>query len=314
MTELTLGTRSSALAMAQSRWVKATIEAGGAATVELRIISTRGDQVQDRPLPEVGGKGLFTAELDQALLDGDIDLAVHSLKDLPTDLEDGLALAAVPAREDPSDVLVVRSGGPASLTALPKGARIGTSSVRRRALALAFRPDVAVHPIRGNVDTRLRKLEEGQVDALVLAAAGLLRLGLAGTASHPLDRLTWIPAPGQGALGIVARKEDATTAALLAPLEDALTRAAVTFERTLLATLGGGCSAPVGALGIPYDGGIRGWALAADPDGTRLVKAHRTGRLSDPGALGRHMAQLLLERGAGDLLAPSESAPGSISA
>lgn len=303
-----MGTRGSPLALAQSRGVAREIEARTGLRVGLRVIRTEGDRVIDRPLPEIGGKGLFTAELDRALLEGEIDFAVHSLKDLPTRLEPGVALAAVPEREDARDVLVVRDGTPGRISALPRGARVGTSSVRRRALALALRPDLDVRPIRGNVDTRLRKLEEGHFDAVVLAAAGLRRLGLTARASHPLRATLWLPAPGQGALGIVARDGDAEVLSRLSTIEHGPSRAAVTFERTVLAALGGGCSAPVGAIGLTYDGGIRGWALVASPDGRHMVKEHRTGSIDAPAALGRELADVLVSRGAKDLLAAPEGA------
>ncbi len=308
MRSLTLGTRGSPLALAQSRWIAATVEETTGRAVELQVIRTTGDRYTDRPLPEIGGKGLFTGELDAALASGEIDLAVHSLKDLPTDLAPGLVLAAVPKREDPRDVVVVRSGDSPRIATWPRGTRVGTSSTRRRALALASRGDLEVQPIRGNVDTRIRKLDEGQVDALVLAAAGLNRLGLGRRVGHALDETYWLPAPGQGALGIVTRVDDASTRSTLEALEDPASRLAVTFERAFLATIGGGCSAPVGAIGLPYDGGLRGWAMAISPDGQRMVKVDRTGSGADPAALGREVAHVLVERGALEVLAEAGSA------
>lgn len=302
MATLTLGTRGSPLALAQSRLVKERLEAAGDAAIRIRIIRTAGDRHLERSIPEIGGKGLFTAELDRALMEGEIDFAVHSLKDLPTEPTPGLVLAAVPEREDPRDVLVVGEGGPARITALARGACLGTSSARRRALALACRPDLDVQPIRGNVDTRLAKLEAGQYDALVLAVAGLRRLGLSPQASRPLSANVWLPAPGQGALALVAREGDRSTRERLAPLEHAPTRAAVTFERAFLSAVGGGCSAPVGAIGLPYDGGMRGWAMVASPDGARMVKADRSGDLAHPDALGKTLAATLVDRGALEIL------------
>ena len=304
MKALILGTRGSSLALTQSRWVASQLEAATGRSVELRIIRTTGDAVQDRPLPEIGGKGLFTAELDRALLDGEIDFAVHSLKDLPTEMEPGLVLAAVPEREDPRDVLVVREGTAPRIMNWRRGARLGTSSTRRRALALAVRADLEVEPIRGNVDTRLRKLDEGQVDALVLAAAGLRRLGLGRRTSHALDVTLWPPAPGQGALGILAREGDSETGSTLATLDDAAARTATTFERTLLAALGGGCSAPIAAVGLPHDGGLRGWGMVLSSDGSRMVKVDRSGALTDPEGLGREVARILVERGAREIMDP----------
>jgi len=302
--QVILGTRGSPLAMAQSHHVKCMVEATSDTVVEVRVIRTTGDRIQDKTLPEIGGTGLFTAELDRALLEGEIDVAVHSLKDLPTAFEPGLELAAVPPREDPRDVLVAAErGGPTSLRGLPLNAVVGTSSVRRKAWALAVRPDLDVRPIRGNVGTRLQKLEEGEYDALVLAGAGLRRLGLEDRVGQWLDRTHWTPAPGQGALAIVARMGDAATGALLAPLEDARTRAAVTLERAFLSAVGTGCSLPVGAIGLPFDGGIRGWAMVASPDGQRVLRVDRTGRVDAAPALGRQLADVLMDRGAGELLA-----------
>lgn len=300
--ELRLGTRGSDLALAQSRWVASVLEETDRARVELEVIRTTGDRVQDRPLSEIGGKGLFTRELDQALLDGDIHLAVHSLKDLPTELDEGLMVAAIPEREDPRDVLVGPADESLTLTSLSRNARLGTSSLRRQALALAFRGDLTVEPIRGNLDTRLKKVDRGDYDAIVLAAAGLRRLGRSDRIDEFMERTAWLPAPGQGALGIVTRADDAETGALLEPLRHEATTASVRAERALLATLEGGCQIPIGALGIPYDGGLRLWGLVASPDGKRVVRADRTGSVERPGELGREVAEILLERGAGDIL------------
>ena len=315
--QVILGTRGSPLAMAQSRQVKGRVEATSDAAVDVHVIRTTGDRIRDRALPEIGDTGLFTAELDRALLEGEIDVAVHSLKDLPTVLEPGLELATVPTREDPRDVLVVADrGGTVTLRGLPLKAVVGTGSVRRKAWALAVRPDLDVRPIRGNVGTRLEKLEAGAYDALVLAGAGLRRLGLGDRAGQWLDRTHWTPAPGQGALGLVARTGDEATIALLAPLEHTPTRAAVTLERAFLSGVGAGCSLPVGAIGLPFDGGIRGWAMVASPDGQRVLRVDRTGRATDALVLGRLLAEILMDRGAGELLAavPQTATSGGMGA
>lgn len=285
--------------------------------MELEIIRTTGDRIQERPLRAIGGKGLFTRELDQALLEGTIDLAVHSLKDLPTEGTPGLVVAAIPEREDPRDVLVGPRGPRTSIQQLRPGARVGTSSLRRRALALAFRPDLEVTEIRGNLDTRIGKVDRGEYDAVVVAAAGVVRMGMESRIDEWLERTSWLPAPAQGALAVVTRADDGSVREAVSALEDPPSRRAVQAERALLATLEGGCSVPIGALGLPYDGGLRLWGIVASPDGRRLVRADRTGRMDDPEALGRSVADLLLERGAGSILAalprqderPAPSAP-----
>jgi hydroxymethylbilane synthase len=292
----------------QSRFVAAALEAASGASVEVEVIHTRGDKVLDRPLPEIGGKGLFTEELDRALLDGRIDLAVHSLKDLPTDTTPGLTLACVPRREDPRDVLVGPKSQPVSLRDLPEGGVVGTSSLRRRALLAAFRPDLRAKDVRGNLDTRLRKLDEGQYDALLLASAGLKRLGLAHRVGEWLERTSWLPAPGQGALAVVTRADGRDVQRALGTLHDEDTAAAVRAERALLGRLEGGCQIPVGALALPFEGGLRLWGLVVSPDGGRAVRGDLTGSPSAAEDLGRRLADQLLERGAdeilGDLKAP----------
>ncbi len=309
MNVLRLGTRGSLLALAQSNWTATSLEANGASEVSLEVIRTVGDERLDQPLHEIDGKGLFTRELDEALLSGRVHLAVHSLKDLPTVLREGLCIAATPTRVDPRDVLVGPEGISTTLTSLKTGAVVGTSSLRRVALLNAFRQDVTPRTIRGNVDTRLRKLDEGQFDAIILAGAGLTRLGLAGRASEWLERTSWLPAPGQGALGIVTRTEDTETRELVGALNDPASFAAVTAERTFLEALGGGCQVPIGALGIPYDEKLRLWGLVASLDGRRVVRGDLTGDLTDPQALGEALADLLRERGAGPILAALDEAP-----
>ncbi len=302
MATLRLGSRGSQLALIQSRTVGALVEASGGASVELEVIKTFGDEEQDRPLPEIGGKGLFTQELDAALLEGRIHFAVHSLKDLPTDMDPRLCVAATTERVDPRDVIAGPRGSRTTLAGLPEGAVLGTSSLRRSAVARAVRPALEVRDIRGNVDTRLAKVDAGDYDATVLAAAGLIRLGLEGRVGEWLERTFWLPAPGQGALGIVTRADDDETRAILEPLRHPATEVAVAAERALLATLGGGCQLPVGALGLPYAGGVRLWSMVASPDGRHLVRVDLTGEAADPEALGRRTAEALLERGAGDIL------------
>ena len=303
MPQLRLGTRGSALALAQSGTVKAALETNGL-SVRLEVIQTTGDREQHSPLSRIGGKGLFTRELDLALLEGRIDLAVHSLKDLPTELAPGLALAAVPEREDPRDVMVGPEGASVAptLQALQAGARVGTSSLRRRALASAFRPDVAVVNIRGNLDTRIAKVDRGEFDVIIVAAAGIRRLGLWHRVTEALERTSWLPAPGQGALGLITRSGDAKIERTLRPLDHHPSHIAVRAERALLAALGGGCQTPIAALGLPHDSGLRLWGLVASPDGKRVVLADGSGGLADPEALGARVARLLVERGASDVL------------
>jgi len=301
---LRIATRRSKLALAQSHWVKARLEAlNPGLTVELREYVTRGDQIQHVPLPQVGGKGLFTKEIEDALLAGEADIAVHSLKDLPSELPPGLMLACTPEREDPRDALVLPPGEGAGLAALPVGALIGSSSLRRSAQILHARPDVRVESVRGNVDTRLRKLDEGQYDALVLAAAGLNRLGLAHRISTPLPPDLCTPAPGQGSLGLECRVDDPVTRAALERLNDPVTRICVEAERALLAAVGGGCSTPLGALATVRDGTLTLAAVLAIPDGSRLVRRSRCGPPEHPAELGRRLAAELLEAGGGEILA-----------
>ena len=252
------------------------LERSSGLQVETVAIQTKGDRAQDRPLPEIGGKGLFTEELDAALSTGRIDLAVHSLKDLPTEPVPGLVVAAVPEREDARDVLVGPESAPVTLATLRPGDLVGTSSLRRRALVLAFRPDLRVESVRGNLDTRLRKVDEGRYDAIVLAAAGLKRLGLGHRVSEWLERTSWLPAPGQGALAVVTRSDDAELRTALGGLHHAVTAGAVRAERALLHRLEGGCQVPVGALGLPFERGLRLWGLVASVDGRRVVRGDLT--------------------------------------
>lgn len=305
---LRIATRRSKLALAQSHWVKAQLERfHPGLTVELREYVTRGDQIQNVPLSQVGGKGLFTKEIEDALLSGEADLAVHSLKDLPSELPPGLELAAVPPREDARDVVVLPTSatfdpGVGALESIPSGARVGSSSLRRAAQIRAARPDLQLESVRGNVDTRLRKLDEGQYGAIILAAAGLRRLALEARISYAIPVEASTPAPGQGALGLESRADDSRTRALLAPLDDAGTRACVTAERTLMEALGAGCSTPLGAFARIQGTDLHLVAMVAVPDGTRLLRREAHGAPSNPEALGRSLAEALLADGGRDIL------------
>ena len=287
----------------------AALEAGGRARVSMHTVRTLGDRLADASLARIGGEGVFTSALDEALLEGSVDLAVHSLKDIPTRMPPGLCVAATPAREDPRDALVLPTGTAGTLSSLPPGSSIGTGSQRRAALARAFRPDCMVVPMRGNVDTRLAKLGRGECDALVLAAAGLGRLGLLDRASELLERTAWLPAAGQGALAVVVRRDDRRARRLAATLDDRPTRQAVRAERELLRLLGAGCHLPVGVLGLPYPGGLRLWAMVLSPGGRRVIRADRTGRQAEPEDLAADLARVLLGRGAGEILADLTRTP-----
>lgn len=297
---LIVGSRTSKLALWQTNHVIARLQAAWPdLNCRLQPFTTRGDQTLHIPLPQIGGKGLFTAELEQALLAGEIDLAVHSLKDLPVANTPGLTLGAITSRADVRDVLV--SAANWTLDALPMGAVVGTSSIRRQAQLWAVRPDLTVRSIRGNVDTRLHKVEAGEYDAAVLAAAGLSRLELGQGISQLLPLEQMMPAPGQGALAVQCRADDAPTLTRLRAIHDALTLAAVTAERAFLAGLGGGCSAPVAAYAAVTAGVIHLRGLVAMPDGTQLVRV--AGQGEDAAALGRQLARQALAEGAQEILA-----------
>jgi len=262
------------------------------------IITTTGDRVLDRPLPEIGGKGLFTSELENALLSGEVDAAVHSLKDLPVEDTPGIVIAAIPARESAFDVLVSADGK--NLADLSEAASVGTCSLRRTAQLLARRPDLTILPLRGNVDTRLRKVMDGEYDAIVLAYAGLARLGLQAHITETFPLNVMLPAPGQGALAVQCRADDAETIKLLAAIHDPLTAASVNAERAFLAGLGGGCSLPVGAFAQKNNGQIILTGGVISVDGKQAIRLSAVDE--DPQALGERLAQLVLERGAADLL------------
>jgi hydroxymethylbilane synthase len=306
-----LGTRGSKLAKWQAKWVAGDLQRLGQA-VELIEIATSGDLQQVVAVEEIGTRGVFTKEIQRALLRGDVDLAVHSLKDLPTEPIEGLVLAAVPQRESAADVIVVvngqrvvRSGD--LMSTLPRSARIGTGSLRRQAQLRHLRRDIQVADVRGNVDTRLRKLDEGQFDAIVLAEAGLRRLGLAGRISQVLPTDIMLPAVGQGALGIECRADDVNTRAILAELNDSATRAAVTAERALLEQLRGGCMAPIGALGKMRADKLELAAVVLSADGSRRLAASESSSANEAEALGVQVADRLLSQGAAQLIASSRN-------
>jgi hydroxymethylbilane synthase len=278
---LTLATRRSALALAQSRAFARALEAAvpGLAVDELQLV-TAGDRTQDKPLVDIGGKGLFVKELEEALLDGRAHFAVHSIKDVPAALAPGLVIACVPLREDPRDVLVTRTGQ--KLAELPAGARVGTSSLRRAVSILAARPDLVTEPVRGNVDTRLRKVHEGQFDAIVLAYAGLKRLGWADRATEILSPEVSLPAIGQGALGIECNERDEATLAALAHLAHTETSVCVAAERAVMAAVDGSCRMPVAAHATREGAEVRLRGMLAEPDGTNVRWAER--RVAFPGS------------------------------
>lgn len=304
---LIFATRPSALARWQTQWViNALEELHPYIECEERVMITQGDRILDKPLPEIGGKGLFTQELETALLAGEVHCAVHSLKDLPVDNPGGLTIGCVPKRGEARDVLVSRRGY--TLMSLPGGAKIGTSSLRRAAQVLSVRPDVQIQPLRGNLDTRLRKALDGQYDAIVLAGAGVIRLGLEAYVSEWLSLDVMLPAPGQGALAVQCRADDSLTLELLAALEDDSTRKAVNAERAFLSGLGGGCALPVAAFAEAQPANenhsIRLKGLVISPDGTTAIKV--AGQGNDPLRLGSELAQEAIHDGADVLIKPFE--------
>jgi hydroxymethylbilane synthase len=308
MPKLRIGSRGSQLALCQANLISALLRARGH-EVEIEIIHTTGDKITDVPLAQVGakgglGKGIFTKEIEEALAAGRVDLAVHSLKDLPTELPPGFEIAAITERQDPRDAFCSRLY--AKIEDLPRGARLGTSSLRRRAQLKAIRPDLDIHPLRGNVDTRLRKLEQGEYAAIILASAGLKRLGRTELIQQIIPAETMCPAAGQGALGIEIREGDSATRQHLAFLNDAAARATTTCERALLNRLGGGCQVPIGAFAeVRKDdrsGKLHLEAIVADPDGLRLLRESRDGDLNHPEQLGNEVGQTLLSRGGDEIL------------
>ncbi len=304
MTVLRIGTRGSALALWQARALAVALEPSGMRT-ELVTISTRGDRTQDVPLAAMGGKGVFVKEIHDALLDGDIDVAVHSAKDMAAMPPDGVTIAAVLPREDPRDALVLTivPGAKASGSAvLSPGAVIGTGSPRRIAQLRRIFPGARFEPIRGNVDTRLRKLDAGDVTALVLACAGLRRLGLAERISVPLATTDCVPAPGQGTIAVEARADDCATIELLAALSDPAARIALAAEQALVAELGGGCQLPLGAFAEIHGAELSIRAVAASIGGTAFLESGITGSPNNPVEAGKRLARELASRGARELL------------
>jgi hydroxymethylbilane synthase len=301
MTPLRIGTRSSALALWQANFVRDRLRVlAPDQPIELVEIQTEGDLIRDVPLVQLGGQGAFTKAIQQALLDNRADIAVHSLKDLPTFAVEGLLLAAVPERGPSGDAFVSRK--PHSFVGLTKGAAVGTSSLRRQAQLLHRRPDLKLVNLRGNVETRLRKLEDQGLDAIVLAEAGLVRLGLQQHITEVLDRSWMLPAVGQGALGLECRTDDLPTRALVERLNHAETRAAVLAERAMLRGLGGGCAVPIGAASSIANGILNLRGVVLPPDGNKRVEAEINGPFDQGEALGERLAQQLLARGARELL------------
>ena len=300
-TTLRIGTRGSALALWQAEWVKARLEHEWADLhVELVPIKTSGDRIQDVSLALIGGKGLFVKEIEEALLSRAVDLAVHSIKDLPGELTPDLSLSAIPEREDPRDVLISKNGE--TLTQLQAGTRVGTSSLRRQALLLHFHPGLRIELLRGNVDTRLRKQREGIVDATILAAAGLKRLGLMPPNSQILDEREFLPAIGQGALGIETRADDEDVIARVRPLHHEATAVAIMAERAFLRRMGGSCRTPLAAKGDIEDGRVHLRALVASPDGTKVIRGEQSGLHSAAEEVGSLLAERLLAQGGEEIL------------
>ncbi len=303
-TIIRIGTRSSPLALWQAHWVKDRLEQHWPALrVELVPVKTSGDRFQNISLSRIGGKGLFVKEIEEALQAGRVDLAVHSVKDVPAVLPPGFTLSVIPQREDPRDVLISPNGE--TLDELPEGSRVGTSSLRRQALVLHLRPDLDIAMLRGNVETRLRKQRDGEVDATILAAAGLKRLGLMPARSHILDERVFVPAVGQGALGIETRTE-ADVEELLRPLHHVETALAVTAERAFLGRMGGSCRTPLAAQATARTEDVRLVALIASPDGKIVLRGHEHGPPGTAEQLGIRLAERLLVQGGNEILARLE--------
>jgi hydroxymethylbilane synthase len=285
----------------QANWVKAALlRQFPHLSIQIDIIKTKGDKILDVPLAKVGGKGLFVKEIETALLERRVDIAVHSMKDMPSEMPQGLCIAAIPEREVPGDVLIARNH--LTFSELPQGAHVGTSSLRRGAQLLHRRPDLTINPLRGNLDTRLRKLQTEHLDAIVVAAAGVKRLQLEAHVSEYLDANVMLPAVGQGALCIETRASDPPVHAAVGPLDHAVTRGIVTAERAFLHRLEGGCQVPIAGHGRLSDGGVSLTGLVATPDGKTVLKGQLDGRLDAPEVLGRELADKLLSRGARDIL------------
>lgn len=299
MSRLRIGSRGSALALWQANFVRAEFEKRGVAC-EVVIIKTSGDRMQNAPVAQLGLKGVFIKELEDALADNRVDLAVHSMKDVPTEVPAGFAFPAICKRQDPRDALLARAG--IGLRTLPGGARIGTSSVRRQAQLRRLRPDLEFRDLRGNVDTRIRKLEGGDYDAIVLAKAGLDRLGLANKIAEVLQTEDCLPAVGQGAIGIESRGGDERVRTAVQHLEHPETRCALAAERALLAFLEGGCQVPLGALATVQGARLTLHGCVASPDGSEMIRDQAEGAASEPEDVGRRLGEMLVSRGANRLL------------
>lgn len=299
MRKIIVGTRQSALALTQTEWVIRQLKSLGLPfEFEIKKIVTKGDQILDVTLSKVGGKGLFVKEIEQALIDKEIDMAVHSMKDMPAILPEGLTIGCTPKRVDVRDVLISREGQ--TLDQLPQGAIVGTSSLRRSAQILAFRPDLTIKWIRGNINTRIRKLEEEEYDAIILAAAGIERMDWKGQVTQYIPIEISLPAVGQGALGIECREDDTELLELLSRLNDEDTSISVRAERAFLNMLEGSCQIPIGAYGVTDQGQISLTGLVASPDGKVILKEHIQG--TDPEGMGRTLGGQLMEKGAKEIL------------
>lgn len=302
MSRIVIGTRGSALATTQTNWVAERLRAAHPEIeIEIVIIKTKGDKITDVPLAKIGGKGLFTKELEVALADGRIDIAVHSLKDLPTELPAGIALAAVPLRESPWDALVAKDY--TAINAIPEGAAIGTSSLRRQAQIRRMRPDLQVVDLRGNIDTRIGKVESGELDGAILAAAGLNRLGRKDAIAAELPINVMIPAVAQGALGIEARADDISTLGTMRAIHDELTSAATRAERSFLHRLEGGCQVPLGAHAMVGQGAVHLRGCVWSVDGSDAIAGESKGPVANPEAVGIDLAEQLIAQGADALIA-----------
>jgi len=310
-TSLVIGTRGSKLALWQSEYIKGKVEQITGLPVELKIIKTTGDKILDVPLAKVGGKGLFTKELEVELLAGTVDLCVHSMKDVPTELPDGLFIAAMPERVDPRDVLV--SGAGYDLKTLPEGAKLGTSSLRRRAQVVHMRPDLEIVDVRGNLDTRMRKAENGELDAVVLASAGITRMGWADRITSYVPVTQMVPAVGQGAIGIEIREDDEFMRHVMEQVGHPETMECVTAERVVMRMLEGGCQVPIGAYARYEDGALVMDALVGSVDGKRIVREQLCGDAGEPEALGEAMVARLRALGAGEILAEIRDVDGDVS-
>ena len=305
-TRLTIGTRGSKLALWQSEYIRARIEGLSGLQVDVKIIKTTGDKIFDVPLAKVGGKGLFTKEIEVELEAGTVDLAVHSMKDVPTELPPGLVIAAMPERVDPRDAIV--SGAGYTLDTMPRGARVGTSSLRRVAQVRALRSDVEIVDVRGNLDTRMRKAEAGEVDVVILAAAGITRMGWAERITHYVPSEQMVSAVGQGAIGIEIREDDDFMQGVCAQIADPETMTCVTAERVVMRTLEGGCQVPIGAYARIVDGRLVMDGIVGAVDGSKILRASAEGDADDPAGLGQVLVEALLEMGAAAILADVRSA------